>query len=116
MFNKIWLLIYIFTAGELDAWMNDEAYIPNNEQKKIKGAASRNRRGSVTGVAGYTPVFQTSGQISDRLANEFNNIITNESAKERARKASREIIKERNDTSGGGKVNEFPIIYNFLTF
>ena len=78
----------MFLEGQLDAWMNDEEYVP-----KIKGVAGRN------------PHWQASGQISDRLATEFQQIMKVESARERARKASREIIKERNDTSGGGKVS-----------
>ena len=113
------MILFDYVVGELDAWMNDEEYVPNNEHNRNKGA-SRNRRGSITGVTSYDPTFQTSGQISDRLAQEFNNIILNESAKERARKASREIIKERNDTSGGGKVNQncnfFFIILRLLCF
>ena len=43
----------------------------------------------------------------------ISNIVKVESARERARKASREIIKERNDTSGGGKVSLNIIIYKF---
>lgn len=97
--------------GELDAWMNDEVYVP-----KQKSTKQKNRQSKMISPEEYmdaktfhgvveplTPMYQTSGQISERLASEFNNIVKVESARERARKASREIIKERNDTSGGGK-------------
>lgn len=104
--------------GELDAWMNDEVYVP-----KRKSSKQENRKSKFISPDAYmesmesaieaktfdgvieplSPMYQTSGQISERLASEFNKIIKVESARERARKASREIIKERNDTSGGGK-------------
>ena len=78
--------------------MNDEEYIPKKkETKEVKIAGP-------TGVPGRNPSFQLTGQISERLASEFQQIIKVENSRDRARKASREIIKERNDTSGGGMV------------
>ena len=110
-----------YFSGELDAWMNDEVYVP-----KQKSTKQKNRQSKMISPEEYmdaktfhgvveplTPMYQTSGQISERLASEFNNIVKVESARERARKASREIIKERNDTSGGGKVSLNIIIYKF---
>ena len=84
--------------------MNDEEYIPKKkETKEVKIAGP-------TGVPGRNPSFQLTGQISERLASEFQHHyhITKfniKHSRERARKASREILKERNDTSGGGMVN-----------
>ena len=47
------------------------------------------------------------------LAAESNQVVKRQSARERARKASREIMKERNDTSGGGVVSEYSVSYRF---
>ena len=80
--------------------MNDEEYIPNKKENKDEKIIC-----NFTGVIGRNPSWQLSGQISETLASEFQQIIKVQNARERARKASREIIKEPNDTSGGGKVN-----------
>ena len=84
--------------GELDAWLNDEEYRPvtNNYKRQVDSA------------------WQMSGKVSEELNDEFKNIIKASDARERARKASREIIKERNDTSGGGKVSKFVIMIHLL--
>ena len=85
--------------GELDAWMNDEEYTPKiNEHKKYEEPKS------IQGVANRDPCFQSAGQISDRLAAEFRTLMKTETTREKARRCSREIIRDRNDTSGGGKV------------
>jgi len=78
--------------------MNDEEYIPKKKdtrEAKIAGP---------TGVPLKYPSYQLTGQISERLASEFQQIMKVENSRERARRASRDIIRERNDTSGGGKV------------
>lgn len=79
--------------GALDAWMNDEEYIPDKKDHK------QARRPSQIDT---NDRWQMTGQISGTLSEEFKNIMKVESARERARKATRELIKERNDTSGGG--------------
>ena len=92
--------------------MNDEVYVPKKKSTKQKNKepqaedepAVKNFQGKIEPCT-----YQTSGQISERLAAEFNQIVKSQSARERARKASREIIKERNDTSGGGVVSELLI-------
>ena len=89
--------------------MNDEVYVPKKKSTKQKNKepqvedepTAKNFQGKIEPCT-----YQTSGQISERLAAEFNQIVKSQSARERARKASREIIKERNDTSGGGVVSE----------
>ena len=96
--------------------MNDEVYVPkkkttkqkNKEQQKKKDTDDESQPGTNFHgmIEPLSIAYQTSGQISERLASEFNNIVKSQSARERARKASREIIKERNDTSGGGVVSE----------
>ena len=96
--------------------MNDEVYVPkkkttkqkNKEQQKKKETDDDSQPGTNFHgmIEPLSIAYQTSGQISERLASEFNNIVKSQSARERARKASREIIKERNDTSGGGVVSE----------
>ena len=97
-FNNSKAKFNFLIKGQLDAWMNDEEYVPKIKVKEQKITGP-------TGIAGRNPSYQLTGQISDRLANEFQQIMKVESSRERARKASREIIKERNDTSGGGKVS-----------
>ena len=78
--------------------MNDEEYTPKiNEHKKYEEPKS------IQGVQ-HTVCFQSAGQISDRLAAEFRTLMKTETTREKARRCSREIIRDRNDTSGGGKV------------
>ena len=88
--------------------MNDEEYVPKKKstKQKIRESQQVEHESSVKNFQGKIEpcTYQTSGQISERLAAEFNQIVKSQSARERARKASREIIKERNDTSGGGVV------------
>ena len=92
------LFHFLVFIGELDAWMNDEEYTPKiNEHKKYEEPKS------IKGVQ-HTVCFQSAGQISDRLAAEFRTLMKTETTREKARRCSREIIRDRNDTSGGGKV------------
>ena len=78
--------------------MNDEEYTPKiHEHKKYEEPKS------IKGVQ-HTVCFQSAGQISDRLAAEFRTLMKTETTREKARRCSREIIRDRNDTSGGGKV------------
>ena len=103
--------------------MNDEVYLPKKKAKKQKtkeptmmnqGKQREDEPIFKNLLEKFEPyMYQTDEQILGRLAAEFNQIGKSQSARERARKASREIIKERNDTSGGGVVSESSLLYHF---
>ena len=103
--------------------MNDEVYVPKKKSNKEKSKELtkmnqeelREDEPMVKNSEGKLEpcTYQTNKQILGRLAREFNKTEKSQSARERARHASREIIKERNDTSGGGVVSEYSVSYNF---
>ena len=110
-------------SGELDAWMNDEVYVPkkksnkpNREEPTMMNQEER-REDEEMGKnlqEKFEPcMYLTNEQILGMLAAESNQLVKRQSARERARKASREIMKERNDTSGGGVVSEYSVSYRF---
>ena len=103
--------------------MNDEVYVPkkkSNKQKSNKPTMiNQEEQQEVEPMTKSLQenlgpcMYQTNEQILGRLVTEFSQIVKPESSRERARKASREILKERNDTSGGGVVSEYSVSYNF---
>ena len=103
--------------------MNDEVYVPkkksNNQKSKEPTMMNQEERGADEQMGKNLQeksepcMYQINEKILGRLAAESNQIVKPQSARERARKASREIIKERNDTSGGGVVSEYSVSYRF---
>ena len=103
--------------------MNDEVYVPKKKSNKPKCKEStmmnQDKKGEDEPMFENLQekmepcVYQTDEHILRRLASEFKQIAEPQTARERARKASREIIKERNDTSGGGVVSEYSVSYHF---
>ena len=97
--------------------MNDEVYVPKKKSHKQKSKESTmmnqdEKREDEPRFENLQEklepcMYQTDEQILRRLASEFKQIVEPQSARERARMASREIIKEGNDTAGGGVVSEY---------
>ena len=90
--------------------MNDEEYIPNKKENKIPTPTQKKVQSDTIDRS------QATGRILSRLAEEFNHTPKAESARERARRASREVLKERNDTSGGGRVSKTVRIFFITAF
>ena len=99
--------------------MNDEVYVPRKKSNKQKSKEptmmnqeeQQEDKPIVKNLQEKLEPYmhQTNEQILGRLGAEFNQVVKPQSARERARKASREIMKERNDTSGGGVVSEYSV-------